>query len=89
MNADALPDWDEPSPPEATASEQGAGKLGFAGTAPSESVAEAAGLAAVAVRIMVAESVEMSAAAAGDATVNVAPGASPSRLPWTRRSAEE
>lgn len=44
MNVDVDPDWDEPA---TTASDRGAGNLGFAGTARKEAVA-AAGLTALA-----------------------------------------
>ncbi|MFZ1175180.1 MAG: hypothetical protein WAO15_02665, partial [Mycobacterium sp.] len=47
MNVDVDPDWGAPGG-ETVASEQGAGNLGFAGTARKESVAEAAGLATLA-----------------------------------------
>jgi PPE-repeat protein len=46
MNVDVDPDWDEP--PSTTASERGGAVLGFAGTAPREEVAEAAGLTTLA-----------------------------------------
>ncbi|MGE2816783.1 PPE family protein [Mycobacterium heidelbergense] len=46
MNIDVDPDWDASPPTEA--SERGAGNLGFAGTAPKRSVAEAAGLTTLA-----------------------------------------
>lgn len=49
MNVDVDPDWGGPPPSrESVASEQGAGNLGFAGTARRESVAEAAGLTTLA-----------------------------------------
>jgi PPE-repeat protein len=46
MNVDVDPDWD--APPATAASDRGGGTLGFAGTAPRESAAEAAGLATLA-----------------------------------------
>ncbi|OBG26701.1 hypothetical protein A5672_06530 [Mycobacterium alsense] len=45
MNVDVDPDWGEPS---TTASDRGGGALGFAGTAPSASAAEAGGLTTLA-----------------------------------------
>ena len=46
MNVDVAPDWDEP--PSTSASGQGAGTLGFAGTTPKDATTEAAGLATLA-----------------------------------------
>ncbi len=46
MNIDVDPDWGAPH--ESVASDRGAGNLGFAGTAPREAVAEAAGLTTLA-----------------------------------------
>jgi PPE-repeat protein len=46
MNVDVDPDWD--APPPTTASSRDGGALGFAGTAPRESVAAAAGLTTLA-----------------------------------------
>jgi PPE-repeat protein len=48
MNIDVDPDWGTPAGGQTSASGQGAGSLGFAGTAPKESVAEAAGLTTLA-----------------------------------------
>jgi len=45
MNIDVDPDWGTPPSAETVASGRGAGNLGFAGTAPKDSIAEAAGLA--------------------------------------------
>lgn len=47
MNVDVDPDWDEPARPAAVASDQGAGNLGFAGTAHKQT-ASPAGLATLA-----------------------------------------
>ncbi len=41
MNVDVDPEWTAPSGPQATASERGAGAIGFAGARPKESVAVA------------------------------------------------
>ena len=43
-NIDVDPDWGAPAGGQTSASDQGAGSLGFAGTARKASVAEAAGL---------------------------------------------
>jgi PPE-repeat protein len=48
MNIDVDPDWGGPSGAETGASGQGAGTLGFAGTADKQAVAEAAGLTTLA-----------------------------------------
>jgi PPE-repeat protein len=48
MNIDVDPDWGTPAGGQTSASDRGAGSLGFAGTAPKESVAEAAGLTTLA-----------------------------------------
>jgi PPE-repeat protein len=48
MNIDVDPDWGGPSGAETGASGQGAGTLGFAGTAAKQAVAEAAGLTTLA-----------------------------------------
>jgi PPE-repeat protein len=48
MNVEVDPDWGGPSGGESVASGQGAGTLGFAGTARKEAAAEAAGLTALA-----------------------------------------
>lgn len=48
MDLAVEPDWAEPSNGEAIASDRGAGDLGFAGTAHTDAVAAAAGLAALA-----------------------------------------
>jgi PPE-repeat protein len=48
MNIDVDPDWGAPAGGQTSASDRGAGSLGFAGTAPKESVAEAAGLTTLA-----------------------------------------
>jgi PPE-repeat protein len=48
MNVDVDPDWGGPSGAETGASDQGAGRLGFAGTARKEAVADAAGLTTLA-----------------------------------------
>ena len=48
MNIDVEPDWGSPAGGQTSASDQGAGSLGFAGTAGRASVAEAAGLTTLA-----------------------------------------
>ena len=48
MNVDVEPDWGAPPSAQTVASDQGAGNLGFAGTARKESGAEAAGLTTLA-----------------------------------------
>jgi hypothetical protein len=48
MNVEVDPDWDTPPGAESAASDRGAGNLGFSGTAPKETVAEAAGLTTLA-----------------------------------------
>jgi PPE-repeat protein len=49
MNVDVDPDWGGRPGAETMASDQGAGNLGFAGTARSETVTRAGGLATLAV----------------------------------------
>jgi PPE-repeat protein len=48
MNIDVDPDWGAPAGGQTSASDQGAGSLGFAGTAHKEAAAEAAGLTTLA-----------------------------------------
>jgi PPE-repeat protein len=48
MNVDVDPDWGEPPGPSTVASDQGAGNLGFTGTARKEAAAQAAGLTTLA-----------------------------------------
>jgi PPE-repeat protein len=48
MNVDVDPDWGTPPGGQTVASEQGAGNLGFAGTARKETAAQAAGLTTLA-----------------------------------------
>lgn len=44
MNVDVDPDWGGPAGPESSASDRGAGSLGFAGTARKDAAGAAAGL---------------------------------------------
>ncbi len=48
MNVEVDPDWGTPPGAESVASDQGAGNLGFAGTAHKEAAAQAAGLTTLA-----------------------------------------